>query len=275
MATTPLRGFDLPEPLLIPTNENNLLNAIRYITSDRQYLNISKSILSIQHKLNIAMYQGALVHKLDPDHYTLFALFRNPDTRDVKFTNATYKISSYSMNNLEEYLLALSFFIETFAATIFSLFDVSGSLINQLYMLNIREDDVSFHKTLVQIQRQGRVAPDDSVFRLLCSYSLAPREVGFESTIPLYNISWMRSMKEIRNRTTHRPITDVCDFVRRGDIYSLEIPHTEFLLNENISSNKKLRDFVKEVFDGVEEFVEDFYFYLSEAVQRSSSLPIY
>src|SRR5216683_933593 len=141
MATTSLRGIECPDHILIPANEADLLVAIEAITNRRQYLNIRKSILSIQHKLNVAMYQAALVCRLNPNDFTLFERFRDPASRDVKSSDISYKICTYSMSDVDEYLLALAFFIETFAATIFSLFDVSGSLINQLYMLNINEDD--------------------------------------------------------------------------------------------------------------------------------------
>ncbi len=278
MATTSLRGIECPDHILIPANEADLLVAIEAITNRRQYLNIRKSILSIQHKLNVAMYQAALVCRLNPNDFTLFERFRDPASRDVKSSDISYKICTYSMSDVDEYLLALAFFIETFAATIFSLFDVSGSLINQLYKLNINEDDVSFHKALLQLQQQGSIAPNDDVFRLLCSYSPSSRVTGYTSTIPLYNITWMGPIREIRNRTTHRPITDVCDFTLRGDVHSVhsgDVPKTEFFLNENLYPGKKLCDFVREVFDGIEEFVEDLYFYLRGAVQRSTSLPIY
>ncbi|HZO71040.1 MAG TPA: hypothetical protein VFB60_02490 [Ktedonobacteraceae bacterium] len=278
MATTPLRGFECPDHILIPSNEADLLVAIETITNRRQYLNIRKSILSIQHKLSVAMYQAALVYRLNPNHFKLFEMFRDPTSRDIKSSDISYKICAYSMEDIDEYLLALAFFIETFAATIFSLLDVSGSLINQLYMLNINEEEVSFHAALLQLQKQARITPSDDIFRLLCSYSLSSRVSGYTSTIPLRNITWLKPIKEIRNRTTHRPITDVCDFVSRGDVHSVhsrEIPQTEFFLNQNVYPDKRLREFAKEVFDGIEEFVEDLYFYLKEAVQRSNSLPIY
>jgi len=281
MATTPLRDMECPDRILVPTNEAGLLAAIEAVAPHRQCVNIRKSILSIQHKLNVAMYQAALVHRLNPNHYALFGEFPDPTLRDIKFSDISYKICAYSMGNIDEYRLALAFFIETFAATIFSLLDVSGNLINQLYMLNIKEDDVSFHTALLQLQRQGRIASNDDIFRLLCSYSLSSRETNYASTTPLRDITWLKPIKEIRNRTTHRPITDVCDFITRGDVHSThsqEDPQREFLLSQNVYPEhpyKKLRDFTKEVFEGIEEFVEDLYFYLKEAVLRSSSLPIY
>lgn len=277
MATTPLRGIQCPDRILIPANKADLLDAIKVIATRIQYLNIGKSILSIEHKLNIAMYQAALIYELNPNHFALFEMFRDPTVRDIQFSNISYKICSYSIGDIDEYLLALAFFIETFAATIFSLFDISGSLINQLYMLNLNEEEVSFHKALLELQIQGNIASDDDVLRLLCSYSLAERTKKYKNVAPLHNITWLRAIKEIRNRTTHRPITEVCDFASRGDVYSLhsqEIPQTEFFLNQNIDPNKKLRDFASEVFEGIEKFVEDLYFYLREAAQRSTRLPI-
>src|SRR5260370_26496615 len=95
--------------------------------------------------------------ELNPKDFTLFGLFRDPATRDVKFSLANYKICSYSMGNIDEYLLALTFFIDTFAANVFSLFDVSGALINHLYKLAINEDHTSFFTALTELQRQGQI----------------------------------------------------------------------------------------------------------------------
>ncbi len=203
MATTPLRGIECPDRVLIPVNEANLIVEIENITNRRQNLTIRKSVLSIQHKLNVAMYQAALACRMNPNDFTLFEMFRDPASREVKSSDISYKICKYSMSDLDEYVLALTFFIETFAATIFSLFDVSGSLINQLYKLNINEDDVSFHKALVQLQQQGRIAPNDDVFRLLCSYSLSSRVTGYTSTVPLYNINMAGTHK--RDQKPYNP----------------------------------------------------------------------
>ncbi len=90
-------------------------------------------------------------------------------------------------------------------------------------------------------------------------------------------------MKEIRNHTTHRPITDVCRFQMTGDIHEVRSISTHsnedtvFLLHQDISANPSIMlfDFVKEVYEGVELFVEDLYFYLRQAIRQSGSLPIY
>lgn len=277
MATTPIRGIECPDRILIPMNQLNLLDAIKAIANDRQFQNTHKSVLSIQHKLNVAMYQAALISELKPEHFTLFDKNRNASNRELKFSEIAYKICSYSMGDIDEYLFILSFLIETFAATVFSLFDVSGSLINQLYMLNLKERDVSFTSVMQKLQSEGRIDSQDIVFRFLYSYFSTPDQPDYASKA-LREITWVKPMKEIRNRTTHRPITDVCDIDERKDVYSSiyqGIPEINFLIDNSIYPNKKLCDFVREVFNGVEEFVEDFFFYLREAVQRSSDLPIY
>jgi len=278
MATTRLRGIECPDRILIPMHQSTLLDAIKNITTKRQFMDVHKSILSIQHKLNIAMYQAALICQLKPEDFKSFEGYRDAAKRVEHLSKIDYKICSYTMGDSDEYLLILSFLIETLASTVFSLLDVCGSLINQLYMLNIKEKEVSFYVAMQQIQKQGTIDTNDVVYRLLYSYYSTPDQTDYASKA-LKEITWVKPMKEIRNRTTHRPITDVCDFDERRDIYAgihQEPSRPEFFINDTIIyPNKKLCNFAKEVFDGVEEFVEDFYASLEEAVQRSDHLPIY
>src|SRR6266446_5558693 len=276
MTTISLRGINCPDRILVPQTASDLLNEIQAITNPRQkdsiVPEIQKSMISIQHKLNIAMYQAVLIRSLRIDDYTSFELYPGK----LPSSNVTYKICTYSMLNKDEYLLVLTFFIETFAATVFSLFDVSGSLINRLYQLNLKEKDVTFINAIEELQKQSRIDPNDDVLRLLFSYYSGKKEPAYSGSTPLRDVTWMKPMKEVRNRTTHRPITDVCDFIRRGDVYSTlyqGIPETDFFLDRDISQSTRLFDFVKEVFEGVELFVEELYSYLGQATQRSGSLP--
>jgi len=278
MTTIPLRGIDFSGRILVPLHANGLLNEIQAVTNQRQkdsiVREIQKSIISIQHKLNVAFYQAVLIRSLKTDDYTLFELYPGR----LSNSNVSHKICTYSMFNIDEYLLVLTFFIETFAATVFSLFDVSGSLINHLYQLNLKEEEVDFKTVIWELQKQSRIDPNDDVLRLLFSYYSWKKEPAYFGTTPLRDVTWMKPMKEVRNRTTHRPITDVCNFIRRGDIYSnlyQGVPETDFFLDRNISQNTRLFDFAKEVFEGIELFVEELYTYLSQATQRSGSLPIY
>ncbi len=136
MTTIPLRGIDFSGRILVPLHANGLLNEIQAVTNQRQkdsiVREIQKSIISIQHKLNVAFYQAVLIRSLKTDDYTLFELYPGR----LSNSNVSHKICTYSMFNIDEYLLVLTFFIETFAATVFSLFDVSGSLINRGLVIN-------------------------------------------------------------------------------------------------------------------------------------------
>jgi len=154
MTTIPLRGIDFSGRILVPLHANGLLNEIQAVTNQRQkdsiVREIQKSIISIQHKLNVAFYQAVLIRSLKTDDYTLFELYPGR----LSNSNVSHKICTYSMFNIDEYLLVLTFFIETFAATVFSLFDVSGSLINHLYQLNLKEEDVDFKTVIWELQKQ-------------------------------------------------------------------------------------------------------------------------
>ncbi len=278
MTTIPLRGIDFPDRILVPLNADGLLNEIQAVTNQRQkdsiVREIHKSIISIQHKLNVAFYQAVLIRALKTDDYTSFKLYPGKLPSSV----ASHKIFAYTMLNVDEYRLVLTFLIETFAATVFSLFDVSGSLINNLYQLNLKEDDVDFKKAIWELQKQNRIDPNDDVLRLLFSYYSWKIEPAYIDTIPLRDVTWMKPLKEVRHRTTHRPITDVCEIMRPEDIYPnlyQAIPETIFFLYHDISQNTRLFDFVKEVFEGVELFVEELYSYLIQATQQSGNLPIY
>jgi len=129
-----------------------------------------------------------------------------------------------------------------------------------------------------QLKTKVKIDVNDIVYRLLYSYDASPDEPNYASNA-LREITWVKPMKEIRNRTTHRPITDVCDIASRRDVYAKvyqEHPKLEFIINNNIVyPDKNLCSFAREVFNGVEEFVEDFFFFLTEAIQRSENLPIW
>lgn len=283
--TTSPRGIHCTETILVPQNESLFLNSVKAAANPRQIqstiFDVEKAVISIQHKLNVAMYQAALICELNADHFTLFQNNENLNTTD--HTDVLYKICLFCIDNIDEYKLVLTLFIETFAAMIFSLFDVSGSLINILYDLQLAEKEVSLQKVIEVINKTtGSIKPSDVVAKLLYSYSSYSEIDAKYTSKALREIKWVKSMREIRNRTTHRSIFDVCDaqLIRREDIFARansgqSRQTTVFLLNQDLWPDKKLCEFVEEVFNDLEQFVEDFYYDLVQAVQNSGSLPIY
>lgn len=262
-----LRGLNCTDTVLFPQNEDALLKEIRKVVPknlQRRIIDesIEKILISLRHKLTVAMYQAALLCKLDPNDFTRFKI---PDEKQHSEGSYTiYKRCLYEMRDIDEYRFILSFLIETFAATAFSLFDVAGHLLNNLYGLGQNSDQISFHGIQAQLQ-------NSSLHSFLSCYT-----IGNTHSVP-----WIDTLKKIRNHTTHRPIVDVCDFKKeeRADIYAKHSHELEtiFLLNDSlVSSGNPIEfcDFVKEVFDGLEEFVEELYDQLRIAVHNTGGLPV-
>ncbi len=271
MPTVSLRGINCPDTVLFPQNEEKLITALRDNVPQplhRQRIDneIEGIVISIRHKLTVAMYQAALLCNLNANDFDYFQVMahRNIIHQQPSKVEVRYKLSSYEMYNIHDYRLILTFLIETFSATAFSLFDVSGYLLNEMYQLGLTADDrISFHKVKGRLQ-------NSSLYDFLAQYAS-----GNTNSVP-----WIGILKQIRNRTTHRPIVEVCDISKqRSDIYAKPSQQTtEFLLNPKLfaSNPQEIRycDFVTDVFDGLEAFVEELYEKLSDALYISRGLPI-
>jgi hypothetical protein len=265
--------LDMPDLVLTPQNEEQLLRVIDAVANPRQrsgvVVDINKSVNSVRHKLSIAMYQTALICNVRADDYLFFEDCKKKKKKPRKFSRISYKGCDYSMRDLDHYRLLVMFFIETFSAACFSLLDVCGYLLNNLYDLGLTAKETSFHKSKQEIQKKK--ATTDPVIAFLSLYDL-----GAVSPVP-----WLKPLKEMRNRTTHRPITDVCDVTtwRRGDLLDENTQITsELYLNKNLFSpadpDRKLCDFVQESFQGLIDFVEELYRILIQEVQDQGSLPL-
>lgn len=271
MATIQLKDLDCQETVLVPQMEPDLRQAVTTAAnpSQRRILvaKVEESLASIRHKLTVVMYQTALVCELKPDDFANFVEAEKLSILPPQATVATYKGCSFTINEVSEYRLFLTLFIETFAATSFSLFDVCGHLLNDLYDLQIAPDKTSFYDVYQKLKKRN-YSKDSQISRLLSQYDLNDSHC----------VDWFKPLKEIRNRTTHRPITGICDFSRRGPIYATVSDSHEFLLNREIypsgSPDVRLCDFAQQVFDGLQDFVETFYEELIAIVQDTGSLPI-
>jgi HEPN superfamily protein len=216
------------------------------------------------------MYQTALICRIKPDDFDEFERLEKATQKPPRMSLTEYKGCSYSLEDIHHYRLMMTLFVETFAATGFSLLDVCGYLLNNLFDLGRTPDDANFRKAYRDLQLRKQNDPD-AVFNLLSNYIL-------DNASP---VPWLRPLKGIRNRTTHRLITDVCDvqtIYRRGLHDEVHVQTTEFVLNRDLfpanAPDKKLRDFAQEVFEGMQEFVEDLYDYLKQAVIAAGSLPL-
>jgi hypothetical protein len=163
--------------------------------------------------------------------------------------------------------LYLALFLETFAATAFSLLDVTAHLLRDLYQIpNLTPENTAFSKILPAMQ----------------SKMIHPFLIQYAPGNPT-SVYWIKPLKEIRNRTTHRPITDVCEAEsrRRNSVFR-SMPEVKgfFYLDPTIFGGVDilLTDFVTQVYDGLEEFVEDLYDHLRQAIIQTNmtkgSLPL-
>ncbi|NTV99782.1 MAG: hypothetical protein HGA19_00585 [Oscillochloris sp.] len=271
MASVSLRGIFCSEWVFIPQNEASLYTELRSIVPSRLHVrvigeSVEKSTLSIRHKLTVMMYQAALISKLKAEEFADFEEKDRYNTLPLGPSIVNHYGYSVQMNNIHEYRLYLALFLETFAATAFSLLDVTGHLLNELYILGKTPEDISFH----------------SVRTALTTKSIYPFLTQYAPGNPT-SVSWIKPLKEIRNRTTHRPITDVCEAEtrRRASIFkSMPEARGFFYLDPNLfgGTDILLSDFVCQVFSGLEEFVEDLYDHLRQAIilaqSTKGSLPI-
>lgn len=273
MAPVPLRTLECSDLVLVPQNEAAFIQEVKNVANPRQMqssvIDIEKCITSIRHKLSVVMYQGAIICRVNPNDFSEFERLANLKQRPTQPSNAIYKGCSYAMEDLEHYRLMVTFFIETFAATNFSLFDVCGYLLNNLYDLGLTAERTSFHKAceLLKAKKSGAVDP---VLTFLQTYDLSHATPA----------PWLKPLKGIRNRTTHRPITDICDVVisRRTGFYGeFNEQSTVFFLNKDLfppaAPSVKLADFAEQVFNGIQEFVENLYQHLQQAVMAVGILP--
>ncbi len=278
-----IRDFDCPEVVFTPNNEQLLIDELRRVIDpkqwDRKYnLDIGKSILTIKHKMNVAMHQGALICSIDPSQYLLF---KNSDikARELESTYALYKSSLFIMNNIDEYRLFISFFIESYTASVFSLFDVVGSLLKSLYdFTEMDSSDVSYSKSIDEYARKRQ---KDDFYDFLLSYKPLNKTEKDPSKTPnpRVNKPIINPLASIRHITTHRPITDVCEIPYRENLYGQISPdNVYFVINKNIIQTgitDNLYDFVNESFKVLQEFIDELYERLADKVCSTGGLPIY
>ncbi|MDQ2996625.1 MAG: hypothetical protein M3R61_06160, partial [Chloroflexota bacterium] len=211
---------------------------------------------------------------LNPEHFTIFDEYPDIATRDVKTTYAIYKRCLFYMDDIEEYRLFLSFFIESYSAMSLSLLDVSSHLINDIYHFGLSSDTLNFGN-IIETYKQKRTCDDFYDFLML-------HKANKKGKTQHANHTWIDPLAEIRHSTTHRPITDICDtvFSKRKSIYAqIREQRTEFILNQDLfpagTKDVRLSDFVKETFVGLQQFVGELYDRLSQAINRTGGLPPY
>lgn len=233
---------------------------------------IQKSVVSIQHKLNIIRYNAGLIHYMIEKDYLRLAyrhLYSSVELANIDSTTMYQDRCMYFMQNDAEYRMFLTFFLESFAAASFSLFDVCAHLLDDLFSLELpRPRGVDYAAALRQSKLKDGYG---DLHAFLCRYSPGQTD----------RVDWVKPLNEVRNRTTHRPITDVWRVPRPsedGNPFDDSIAIQEFVLYEDIfegaCTDKRLKKFVENCFDGIEHFVEELYARLTAEIKASPSLPL-
>lgn len=232
-----------------------------YANTPRQQEAIENSVYSLDHKLNIVRYNAGLIQEMSADDFKkhrdgLFNTSDLPRTADYK-GRCIFKVHDH-----DEYILFLTFFMEAFTAASFSLLDVCGSLLNDMYDLGFPADDVSFVKATNKLQTRKPIMYD-----FLTRY-----RPGSSSRVP-----WIQPLKEIRNATTHQQITRICHYVEdsslhfRPDVQELKLYEKFFSPRRDVV----LKAFAEECFNGLEDFVTELYDRLRQALETDRSIPLY
>ncbi len=226
----------------------------------RKLKTIEPYLFTIDHKLNVARYSAGLVQAMRPEdyarHYSALTARKRKPAR--WHTIAEYpKRCVYYAYDWDQYALGLLFFVETFAAAAFSLYDTCGALLKEIYNLPLNLDRVSFFNAIIELEP---LAPN--MYNFLSQYRLSA-PVCF---------SWFKLLKELRNHTTHLEITDVVM------LNAPTPPHLPQILlrREPIGSptDLVLNAFIGECFVGIEEFVSQLYDRLAQQVEAEGDLPL-
>jgi hypothetical protein len=240
------------------------LNAVRdYALNPRQQERIMSSVYSMDHKLNVIRYNTALIQELEAEDFEKH--------REQRFNpNELPRIATYQqrcefrIHDFDDYLLFLTLFLESFTAASFSLLDVCGFLLNDIYDLQIIEDKMSYVKAVEELE--NRKGSTDPLYQFLMQY-----RPGNENSV-----KWIKPLKQIRNAMTHRNITDVCKHVKQSrwwfpPTHELHLDDSFF----NQGQNVVVKQFAQECFEGLEEFVTELYKRLRIALETDQQIPLY
>jgi hypothetical protein len=224
-------------------------------TIERKIKAIEPYTYSIDHKINVARYSAGLVKAIQPDD---FGKHLNAASVNGSHSSQAEYVGRciYYAHNWEQYALSLLFFIDTFAAAAFSLFDISGHLLKEIYNLSV--DQASFFK----VSKELELLSPNLYNKFLAHYIL--EEAVCEE--------WFTHLKKLRNHMTHAEVMDIVK------LESPMPPHMQIILlkKEVIGSSTdiELKQFIENCFDGLEKYMEKFYEILAKQAIAENLLPI-
>jgi len=250
-------------------SEQNFWVEVEKHTHGRHYRdlrqNIKGTIESVRHKLNIVRYSAGLIQTLSEDDYAEFKTPLFPSK--LKISTAKYQDRcTFEMHNQNEYRLFLTLFVENFSAASFSLFDVCGYLIRYLVSESTDGTQIAYWNSVDLVKGYPQL------YKFLCKY-----KTTYKNTPPPNQVDWIDPLNKLRNHMTHRPITEIFhEKSPNNKIYNQTIE--SFLLDRTIFGNQQkdeeLKAFVKTCFDGIEDFVSQFYEHLINEIQAVQAVPI-
>jgi len=224
---------------------------------ERKLKAIEPYIYSIDQKLNATRYSAGLLRSVQPDDY---GKHYNSSVSGGHSSQTEYVGRCvYYAKDWEQYALSLLFFIDTFSAAAFSLFDNSGHLIKELYNLPITPDRVNFYEVTNEIKTKS----PNFYTKFFAQYRLDEASMCKD---------WFKFLKKLRNHMTHVEVTDIV----RLDTPMRPHPQEIFLRKDPISSPNDLvlKQFVEDCFNGLEEYVEQLYDKLAQQAENENSLPL-
>lgn len=248
------------------------LTAVEQYANSRQKTTIENSVRSLDHKLNIVRYNVGLVQEMGAEDFKKHRdqLFSTTDLpRTVQYQQrCTFRVHDY-----DDYVLFLTFFLEALTAASFSLFDVCGHLLKEMYDLNLPRTETSSSGRRREIKTSYI-----NVVR-----ELDTRSPSLSTFLRLYipdepnMVSWIKPLKRIRNATTHQQITRICRYVEDSslhfhpDIQELRLSQDFFDPPQEVV----LKIFAVECFNGLEDFVTELYERLRQALETDRTIPLY
>ncbi|MCI0564901.1 MAG: hypothetical protein L0332_31875 [Chloroflexi bacterium] len=243
-----------------------------YASSPRQREDIENSVYSIDHKLNIVRYNAGLIQEMNAEDFRKhrYKLF---DTTDLPRTAQYKQRCIFRMHDYDDYVLFLTFFLEAMTGASFSLLDVCGHLLKDMYDLNLPRTEVTSSGKSRSIQISFANVTDDLQTRATTTYNfLMQYRPGNPSSV-----LWIKPLKDIRNATTHQQITRICRYVEDSSLhFSPDLQ--ELRLNQDFFTPPRdvvLKEFVEECFNGLEDFVTELYDRLRQALETDHTIPLY
>lgn len=250
----------------------SFLSTVELYANSRQKPVIENSVRSLDHKLNVVRYNAGLIQEMNAEDFKKHRdkLFSDMDLpRMVQYQQrCAFKVHDY-----DDYVLFLTFFLEAMTAASFSLFDVCGHLLKEMYNLSLprTEPTPSGRRRDIKISYINVV--HDLETRSPALFAFLRRYLPDDPNM----VSWIKPLKRIRNATTHEQITRICRYVEDSSLH-FHPDVQELRLNQHFFDPPQevaLKIFAEECFNELEDFVTELYEKLRQTLDTDKSIPLY